>query len=193
MKTVCVYCGSRSGAQPVYVETAKALAQALVAQDLGLVYGGGKVGLMGVVADEVMRLGGQVIGIIPEDLLRREVGHGKLTELHVVDSMHTRKQMMVDRADAFIALPGGIGTFEELFETFTWLQLGYHAKPIGLLNVAGYYDHLLKMLAHTVSEDFLSADTASLLSVAQQPAALIATLQQRAQQSNAWAAQRALV
>lgn len=154
MKSVCVYCGSSPGNRPEYAEAAALLGRTLAARGLALVYGGGKVGLMGIVADSVLAHGGTVVGVIPDALMQKEVGHRGLTELHVVRNMHERKQMMADRADAFIALPGGVGTFEELFETFTWLQLGYHDKPVGLLNVAGFYDGMLGFLSHAVHEGF---------------------------------------
>ncbi|CAG9165339.1 Putative cytokinin riboside 5'-monophosphate phosphoribohydrolase [Cupriavidus laharis] len=176
MKSVCVYCGSSPGNRPEYAQAARALGKALVENDMSLVYGGGKVGLMGVVADAVLEHGGTAIGIIPDALMQKEVGHRGLTELHVVRNMHERKQMMADRADAFIAMPGGVGTFEELFETFTWLQLGYHAKPVGLLNVAGFYDGMLGFLSHAVQEGFLKQVHADLLHVAGTPAALLTKL-----------------
>ncbi len=176
MKSVCVYCGSSPGNRPEYAQAARALGKALVENDMSLVYGGGKVGLMGIVADAVLEHGGTAIGIIPDALMQKEVGHRGLTELHVVRSMHERKQMMADRADAFIAMPGGVGTFEELFETFTWLQLGYHAKPVGLLNVAGFYDGMLGFLSHAVQEGFLKRVHADLLNVADTPAALLGKL-----------------
>ncbi|WER44908.1 TIGR00730 family Rossman fold protein [Cupriavidus sp. WKF15] len=176
MKSVCVYCGSSPGNRPEYAQAARALGQALVENDMSLVYGGGKVGLMGIVADAVLEHGGTAIGIIPDALMQKEVGHRGLTELHVVRNMHERKQMMADRADAFIAMPGGVGTFEELFETFTWLQLGYHAKPVGLLNVAGFYDGMLGFLSHAVQEGFLKQVHADLLHVADTPAALLGKL-----------------
>lgn len=176
MKSVCVYCGSSPGNRPEYAQAARALGKALVENDMSLVYGGGKVGLMGIVADAVLEHGGTAIGIIPDALMQKEVGHRGLTELHVVRSMHERKQMMADRADAFIAMPGGVGTFEELFETFTWLQLGYHAKPVGLLNVAGFYDGMLGFLSHAVQEGFLKRVHADLLHVADTPAALLGKL-----------------
>ena len=134
---ICVYCGSRPGVVPAYAQAARDLGQAIARQGHGLVYGGGNVGLMGIVADAVLAAGGPVVGVIPEALVQREVGHQGLSEQHVVPDMHVRKRMMAERADAFIALPGGIGTLEELFEVWTWRQLGYHDKPIGLLNVAG--------------------------------------------------------
>jgi uncharacterized protein (TIGR00730 family) len=155
MKSVCVYCGSAFGAKPVYAEAAKAFGRALVAAGLTLVYGGGRVGLMGVIADEVLSAGGRVVGVIPELLVSKEVGHNGLTELHVVPDMHRRKKMMADLSDAFVALPGGAGTLEELFEVYTWAQLGYHQKPVALFNIDGYYDPLITMLAHTVEEGFM--------------------------------------
>jgi uncharacterized protein (TIGR00730 family) len=174
--SVCVYCGSRSGAQPAYVEAARALGQAIGAAGGQLVYGGGKVGLMGEVAGAALAAGARVVGVIPESLMRREVGHAALHELHVVPTMHVRKQMMAERADAFVALPGGIGTLEELYEVWTWRQLGYHAQPIGLLNVAGYYDGLLQFMQRTVDEGFLSREQLGVLQVGTDPAALLAEL-----------------
>jgi uncharacterized protein (TIGR00730 family) len=141
-----------------------------------LVYGGGRVGLMGVVADATLQAGGRVVGVIPRSLQEREVGHRALSELHVVETMHQRKQMMAERADAFLALPGGIGTLEEMFEVWTWRQLGFHDQPIGLLNVAGYFDPLVKFLAQTVSEDFLSASTRAQLEVSTDAAGLVERL-----------------
>jgi uncharacterized protein (TIGR00730 family) len=155
MKSVCVYCGSSFGAKPVYTEAAKAFGRTLVAAGLTLVYGGGRVGLMGAIADEVLSAGGRAVGVIPELLVSKEVGHNGLTELHVVPDMHQRKKMMADLSDAFVALPGGAGTLEELFEVYTWAQLGYHQKPIALFNIDGYYNPLIKMLAHTVEEGFM--------------------------------------
>ncbi|QEZ46035.1 TIGR00730 family Rossman fold protein [Cupriavidus oxalaticus] len=173
MKSVCVYCGSSPGNRPEYAEGAHLLGRTLAERGLALVYGGGKVGLMGTVADAVLEHGGTVIGIIPEALMQKEVGHRGLTELHVVRNMHERKQMMADRSDAFIAMPGGVGTFEELFETFTWLQLGYHDKPVGLLNVGGFYDGMLGFLGHAVQEGFLKQVHADLLHVADLPGTLL--------------------
>jgi uncharacterized protein (TIGR00730 family) len=163
MKSVCVYCGSSLGALPVYAEAARALAREMVSDNIGLVYGGGNVGLMGVIADEVMRLGGEVTGVIPKALLDKEIGHHGLTRLHIVKDMHERKAMMADLSDGFIAMPGGIGTLEELFEVFTWSQLGFHSKPIGLLNVQGFYQGLIAFLEHVVTEGFLKEGQASLL------------------------------
>lgn len=176
MKAVCVYCGSSPGFRAEYAQGARDLGRALVERDMALVYGGGKVGLMGIVADSVLEHGGTAIGVIPDALMQKEVGHRGLTELHVVRNMHERKQMMADRADAFIAMPGGVGTFEELFETFTWLQLGYHDKPVGLLNVAGFYDRMVDFLSHAVDEGFLKRIHADLLHVADTPDALLGQL-----------------
>ena len=155
MKSVCVYCGSSSGARPLYVEAARAFGRALVEHDLALIYGGGKVGLMGTIADTVMEAGGRAIGVIPELLVSKEIGHKGLTELHVVPDMHHRKKMMADLSDAFVAMPGGVGTLEELFEAYTWAQLGYHQKPVAVLNIDGFYDPLIAMLKHTVQEGFM--------------------------------------
>jgi len=176
VKSVCVYCGSSPGHRPEYAEAARALGRTMAEQGLALVYGGGNVGLMGIVADSVLAHGGTAIGVIPDALMQKEVGHRGLTELHVVRNMHERKQMMADRADAFIAMPGGVGTFEELFETFTWAQLGYHDKPVGLLNVAGFYDGMLAFLGHAVGEGFLKQVHADMLHVADTPAALLGKL-----------------
>lgn len=155
MKSITVFCGSNSGVRREYAEVAKSLARLLVEKNIRLVYGGGNIGLMGIIADEVMRNGGEVIGIIPDSLDRKEVGHRGLTELRVVSSMHERKAMMAELADGFIALPGGIGTFEEFFEILTWAQLGFHDKPCGILNVANYYDGLLALCDNAVAEGFL--------------------------------------
>jgi uncharacterized protein (TIGR00730 family) len=152
------------------------LGQAIGERGWQLVYGGGKVGLMGEVADATLAAGGRVVGVIPETLKQMEVGHEGLHELHVVPTMHIRKQMMAERADVFIALPGGIGTLEELYEVWTWRQLKYHDQPIGLLNVAGYYDHLLRFMAHTVEEGFLSAPQNAVLEVGTEPVALLLSL-----------------
>lgn len=161
--SICVYCGSRAGERAAYAEAARRLGGAIAAHGGRLVYGGGNVGLMGIVADAVLANGAPVCGVIPRSLMEREVGHRGLTELHVVETMHQRKQMMAERADAFVALPGGIGTFEELFEVWTWRQLGYHDQPIGLLNVEGYYDGLLAFLDRSVAEGFLGASVRELL------------------------------
>ncbi|OWW18536.1 TIGR00730 family Rossman fold protein [Noviherbaspirillum denitrificans] len=176
MKRICVYCGSSAGASPAYAEAARMLAKAMVDDHIGLVYGGGNVGLMGVIADEVMRLGGEAIGVIPQALMDREVGHRGLSQLHIVKDMHERKAMMAELSDGFIAMPGGIGTLEELFEVFTWSQLGLHDKPIGLLNVNGYYDGLIAFLQHVVDERFLRKEQATLLLNDPDPGTLVARL-----------------
>jgi hypothetical protein len=173
MRRVCVYCGSSAGFDPVYKSAAIELGSFLAAENIGLVYGGGNIGLMGALADAALAGGGEVIGIIPHHLIAMEVGHRKLTSLIAVDSMHARKHQMADLADGFIALPGGIGTAEELLEVFTWLQLGIHAKPVGLLNVNGYFDHLLQFLAHMEQSGFLKRAHREMLIVDQSPAALL--------------------
>ncbi|SFI10889.1 hypothetical protein SAMN04515618_11095 [Collimonas sp. OK307] len=173
MKSLCIYCGSSPGATPVYAQAARGLAQAMVEQDIALVYGGGNVGLMGIIADEVMRLGGQATGVIPEALLKKELGHKGLTQLHIVKDMHERKATMADLSDGFIAMPGGVGTLEELFEVFTWAQLGFHQKPIGLLNVDGFYDGLLQFIQHMVSQRFLKGEQAEILIAEAQPVDLL--------------------
>ena len=183
--TVCVYCGSRHGASPHYTAAAQALGRAIGGRGARLVYGGGKVGLMGEVADATLAAGGQVVGVIPDSLMRREVGHRGLTELHIVPSMHLHKQMMAEHADVFIALPGGIGTFEELFEVWTWRQLGYHDKPIGLLNIGGYYDGLLGFIERSVAEGFLSPAQRAVLEVGSEPSELLDRLAALAQQADA--------
>jgi uncharacterized protein (TIGR00730 family) len=154
--SLCVYCGSRPGAKPEFAEIAQAVGTWIGAHGGQLVYGGGNGGLMGLVAQATLRSGGRVVGIIPQALVKQESANHDCTELHIVDTMHERKRMMAQRADAFLALPGGIGTFEELFEVWTWRQLGYHNKPIGLLNVDHYYDGLLNFLHSTVEQQFLS-------------------------------------
>ncbi|HEX5727331.1 MAG TPA: TIGR00730 family Rossman fold protein [Longimicrobiaceae bacterium] len=155
MKSVCVFCGSNVGRRRAYAEAARAVGATLAARGLGLVYGGGRVGLMGIVADTVLAAGGRAVGVIPRALVAREVGHAGLTELHVVETMHERKARMADLADAFVALPGGFGTLEEFCEVITWSQLGIHPKPCGLLNVEGYYDPLLALFDRAVEEGFL--------------------------------------
>ena len=163
LRTLCVYCGASSGHAPVYADAARLLGKTLADQQITLVYGGGRVGLMGIVADAVMDAGGKVIGVIPKALMDTEVGHEHISELSVVKDMHERKALMAEHADAFIALPGGLGTLEELFETLTWAQLGFHEKPIGLLNVNGFYDGLVDFLAHQVREGFVRPEHAQLL------------------------------
>jgi uncharacterized protein (TIGR00730 family) len=163
MKRVCVYCGSSKGARPSYVEAARELGAALVRRGFGLVYGGSNVGLMGAIADTVLAGGGEVTGIIPEPLVAKEVAHRGLSDLRVVGSMHERKALMAELADAFVALPGGFGTLEEFCEMLTWIQLGLHRKPCGLLNVEGYYDGLLSFFNHTVAEGFVRPEHRSVV------------------------------
>ncbi len=155
MKKVCVFCGSSKGTRTVYQEQAKALGTAIARRGMGLVYGGGQVGLMGITADAALAAGGTVVGVIPKALDELEVGHKGLTELHIVDTMHTRKALMADRADGFVAMPGGFGTFDEFCEILTWAQLGEHTKPCAILNVNGYFDLLLRMFDHCVDEGFV--------------------------------------
>jgi len=176
MKTLAVYCGAAHGANPLYADAARALARAMVEHNIALVYGGGKVGLMGVIADEVLRLGGEATGVIPRALVEREVGHAGLTRLFVVKDMHERKAMMADLAEGFIAMPGGFGTLEELFEMVTWAQLGIHAKPIGLLNVNGFYDGLRAFVRHQVQEGFVRPEHEGLMLAESDPVELIRRL-----------------
>lgn len=152
---IAIYCGANGGNDPLYKKAAAEMASYLAEQGIGLVYGGGNVGLMGTIADAALAAGGEVIGVIPESLMAKELGHGGVTKLHVVSSMHERKQLMVDLSDGFIALPGGFGTLDELFETLTWLQLSFHSKPVGLLNVNGFFDKLLPFLDHMTEQGFL--------------------------------------
>jgi uncharacterized protein (TIGR00730 family) len=169
MKSVCVFCGSRPGNGAVYAEAAKALARELVRRGLHLVYGGGNVGLMGIVADAVLDAGGEVVGVIPQMLVSKEIAHAGLTRLHVVGSMHERKALMAELSDAFVALPGGFGTLEEFCEIVTWSQLGLHPKPCGLLNVNGYYDSLLAFLDESVREGFVRDQHRDLVLVGRTP------------------------
>ena len=163
MKRVCVFCGSSKGVRAEYTLAAKAMGQALVKRNIGLVYGGGDVGLMRVLADAALAAGGDVIGVIPSALAEREVAHAGLTKLHIVRTMHERKQMMHDLSDAFVALPGGLGTLEEFFEVLTWGQLGMHAKPCGILDVEGFYEPLLALLDRAVEDQLLRAENRTML------------------------------
>jgi uncharacterized protein (TIGR00730 family) len=178
--SLCVYCGSRNGSEAAYADAAREVGSLIGRQGWQLVYGGGRAGLMGIVADAALAAGAKVIGVIPASLMERELGHAGLTELHVVETMHQRKTLMAERADAFLALPGGIGTFEELFEAWTWRQLGYHDKPLGLLNVAGYYDALLAFIAQVTEHGFVSAAQRDLLEVDSKAAPLLARLAESA-------------
>jgi uncharacterized protein (TIGR00730 family) len=180
MKSIAVYCGASNGAQPLYADAARSLARVLVEHNISLVYGGGKVGLMGVIADEVLRLGGEATGVIPRALVEREVGHAGLTRLFVVKDMHERKAMMAELSEGFIAMPGGFGTLEELFEMVTWAQLGIHAKPIGLLNTGGFYDGLVNFARHQVQEGFVRPGHAELMQVDADADALVKRLREAA-------------
>jgi hypothetical protein len=173
IQNICVYCGSSYGRQPIYVEMAQALGELLAEREIRLVYGGAKVGLMGVVADAALSKGGEVIGVIPSALISQEVAHEGLTDLIITDSMHTRKMRMAELADAFIALPGGWGTLDEMFEMLTWAQLGFHNKPCGLLNVAGYYAGLQQFFKHTVDEAFVRSSNYDLLLIESEPKVLL--------------------
>ncbi|WP_276257608.1 TIGR00730 family Rossman fold protein [Haloglomus litoreum] len=173
MERICVYCGSSPGHDPAYRRAAREMGEELLARDLGLVFGGGSVGLMGTVADAVMDGGGEAIGVIPESLESKEVAHGGLTDLEVVESMHERKQRMVELSDGFVALPGGLGTLEEIFEVLTWAQLGIHEKPCGVLNVAGFYDGLVSHLDGATEAGFVSPTHRDLARVETHPGALL--------------------
>jgi uncharacterized protein (TIGR00730 family) len=163
LSSVCVFCGSNGGADPAYLDAAARTGRALAQRGLRLVYGGGKVGMMGAIADAALEAGGAVVGVIPQQIFDLEIGHEGVSDLRVVGSMHERKALMAELADAFVALPGGIGTLEELFEVFTWAQLGLHRKPLGLLDVAGYYAPLEAMLDHAVDQRFLRPQTRAML------------------------------
>ena len=163
MSRICVFCASTHGVRPEYAEATRAFGRRLVARGHSLVYGGGNVGLMGVVADAVLEAGGDVAGVIPPARMARGIGPGGVPRLHVVDSMHERKALMAELSDAFVALPGGVGTFEELFEAITWTQLGLHRKPCGLLNVAGFYDGLIAFLDHAWAEGFIKPETRAIV------------------------------
>lgn len=176
MKRVCVFCGSSVGNHRDYVDYAEALGRLLAARKIGLVYGGGNVGLMGVIADAAMAAGGEVIGVIPQPLKDREIAHTGIRDLRVVDSMHTRKAVMADLSDAFIAMPGGVGTFEEIFEAITWTQLGVHRKPCGFLNVAGFYSPLVAFIDQAVSEGFIKPIHRAMIAVDDNPERLLDTL-----------------
>jgi uncharacterized protein (TIGR00730 family) len=173
MQRLCVFCGSQVGKQPIHKESARRLGRLLGQRRIGLVYGAGNIGLMGVLADAVLEAGGEAIGVIPRALVEKEVAHSSLTKLHIVDSMHQRKALMADLADGFAALAGGFGTCDELFEILTWAQLGMHNKPIGILNVAGYYDPLLAWLERMVNDGYLKAKHRELLKVADSPEELL--------------------
>lgn len=185
IESVCVFCGSNFGTHSSYREAARKLGNAMAARQLGLVYGGGSVGLMGEIANTVMEAKGKVSGIIPEALFAQEVGHKTITHLEVVDNMHTRKARMAELCDAFIAMPGGIGTLEELFEVWTWLQLGYHHKPVGLLNINGFYDQLLAFLDHATEQGLIRPEARKLLLVSDNPVTLLDMICQQEAQGSA--------
>ena len=176
--SLCVYCGSREGSEPAYARAADIVGELIGRRGWRLVYGGGRAGLMGRVADAALAAGASVIGVIPNSLMTRELGHPGLNELHVVETMHQRKHMMAERSDAFLALPGGIGTFEEMFEVWTWRQLGYHDKPLGLLNAGGYYDAMLQFLRGSVGHGFMNDWQMDLVRVGTDAPALLGELVQ---------------
>ena len=176
MHRLCVFCGSNVGTAAAYTDAAEALGKLLARRRIGLVYGGGRVGLMGVIADAVMLHGGEVIGVIPQSLADREIAHSRITELRIVDSMHMRKAMMAELSDAFVAMPGGVGTFEEFFEAVTWTQLGLHRKPCGLLNVAEFYTPLVAFIDKAVSEGFINPVHRAAVVVDSDPERLLDTL-----------------
>ena len=192
MKNICVFCGSNAGARPDYLDAARQLARVLVNEQIGLIYGGASVGAMGVLADTVQDLGGQVVGVIPRALVDnslagKEIANARLTDLRVVNSMHERKALMAELADGFIALPGGLGTLEEFFEVVTWAQLGLHPKPCGLLNVCGYYDGLIGFLDHAVAERLVRREHREMIMIAQTAPELIGLFETyRAPQVEKW-------
>lgn len=169
MKAVCVFCGSSSGSNPAYLKAARETGRAIAKANLVLVYGGAKVGLMGAVADSALSAGGKVIGVLPTSLQEKELAHESLSELHIVDSMHERKALMAELSDGFVALPGGAGTMEELFEVWTWGQLGLHSKPCGFLNINGFYDQLIAFLDHQTSEGFMKPVMRNMVKLADTP------------------------
>lgn len=173
LRRICVYCGSGMGGHEEYADAARALGRALVERGVGLVFGGGRIGMMGVLAEAVLQRGGEVIGVIPQDLMDKGLGLTTVTSLRVVETMHARKAMMADLADGFIAMPGGFGTAEEFFEALTWAQLGLHTKPCGLLNVKGYFDHLIRFIDHAVEQEFIDSAHRALLLVDDSPEALL--------------------
>jgi len=173
MKAICVFCGSSYGTRDSYADAARQTGRLIAEKGLTLVYGGARVGLMGTVADAALEAGGEVIGVLPRALQDKEIGHEGLTELHLVGSMHERKAMMADLSDGFIALPGGVGTLEEIFEVWTWGQLGYHQKPCGFLNIEGYYDHLVRFLDHQTEEGFTKGVMRDMAQIADTPEAML--------------------
>ncbi|MGB2636116.1 MAG: TIGR00730 family Rossman fold protein [Candidatus Acidiferrum sp.] len=193
MKSICLFCGSHSGTNACYEEAARATGRALVRAGLRLVYGGGKVGLMGVLADTVLAGGGEVIGVITRGLFDREIGHQGIRDLRVVESMHERKELMASLGDGFIALPGGVGTLEEIFEQWAWSQLGIHAKPCGFLNVNGYFTPLVAMIDRMVTEGFLSPAFAAMIAVETDPDALLERFRSYQPPAKRWSTPRSPV
>lgn len=173
MKRICVFCGSSHGARSEYIQAAEQLGNTLVKKNIGLVYGGGRVGVMGMIARTVMANGGEVIGVIPQKLADKEVAFTELSDLRIVDSMHSRKALMEELSDGFIGLPGGLGTIEEFFEVLTWGQLGIHQKPCGILNINGYFNKLIEFLDHTVSEQFIDEEHRSMILIDEMPEGLL--------------------
>ena len=173
MKRLCVFCGSSFGGNPIYVKAARDLGNAIAKRNICLVYGGARVGLMGEIASTVIRAKGEVIGVIPKGLVDKEVAHGSLTDLRIVESMHERKSLMAELSDGFIALPGGFGTMEEIFEVITWAQLSFHDKPCGFLNINGYYNDLIKFLDHSVKENFIEPEHRAMIIIDDNPESLL--------------------
>lgn len=194
MRSICIFCGANFNGDPILKQAVEQLAEVLVARDISLVFGGGKVGVMGLLADAVMQKGGRAIGVIPQFLMDKEVGHTGLTELHIVDNMHQRKQMMNDLCDGIIMLPGGFGTLEEFFEVLTWLQLGLHHHPVGVLNVNGFYDFLLKQMDVMVAQRFLKKTNRDLVITSADPVELVARMSDfKAQPDDVWFRDRNLI
>jgi uncharacterized protein (TIGR00730 family) len=194
MKSICIFCGANFNDDPLLTEAIEQLAQVMVSRDLTLIFGGGRVGVMGMIADAIMKKGGKAIGVIPEFLMNKEVGHTGLTELHVVQNMHQRKQMMNDLCDGIMTLPGGFGTLEEFFEVLTWLQLGLHQKPIGILNVNGFYDFLLKQIDVMVEQRFLKPVNRQLVLTSTDPIELVSLMENfKAEPDDVWFKDRNLI
>jgi len=194
MKSICVFCGANFNGDPLLTEAVEQLAQVMVSRNMSLVFGGGRVGVMGMIADAVLKKGGKAIGVIPEFLMNKEVGHTGLTEFHVVENMHQRKQMMNDLCDGIMTLPGGFGTLEEFFEVLTWLQLGLHQKPIGVLNVNGFYDFLLKQMDVMVEQRFLKPVNRELVLTSADPVELVKLMEEfKAEPDDVWFKDRNLI
>ena len=194
MKSICVFCGANFNNDPLLTEAIDQLAQVMVSRNMALIFGGGRVGVMGMIADAILKKGGKAIGVIPEFLLNKEVGHTGLTELHVVQNMHQRKQMMNDLCDGIMTLPGGFGTLEEFFEVLTWLQLGLHQKPIGILNINGFYDFLLKQMDVMVEQRFLKPNNRELVLTSANPIELVNLMENfKAEPDEVWFKDRNLI